>query len=59
MCKKGIANNSISIKQMTEELRNNHIDILLIIKEELMQIIPQYIEEIIQNIYQAKVLEVK
>jgi hypothetical protein len=34
MDNKGIAkNNSISIKQMAEELRSNHIDIMLIIKE--------------------------
>jgi hypothetical protein len=44
---------TLSIDIMLERIRNKHIDIDIIplIQEELNNILPQYIEEIIKNTY--------
>ena len=47
-----------TIELMLEQLRYNHIDIIAIIQEELMQVLPQYVEDIIKNTYEMKVLNV-
>lgn len=41
--------NSLSL--MLESIRQNHIDIIPIIQEELENILPQVIEETISNVY--------
>lgn len=54
-----VANNtiipSISIREMLERIRENHVDIVPIIQEELDKILPQYIEEIVENMYNSMV----
>lgn len=37
---------------MLEQIRNNHIDINKIILEELDQLMPQYVMEIVESVYQ-------
>jgi len=49
----------ISVEQMLEELRSNHIDVTLYIQEELSQILPSLIEDVIKGIYQEKIAEEK
>ena len=39
------------LELMLEEIRKNHIDIIPIILDELKDILPQYIEEIVYSIY--------
>ena len=46
-----------SISFMLDAIRQNHIDIIPIIQEELNEFLPEYIETIIKNIYTH--LEVK
>lgn len=41
---------------MLEEIRQHHIDIEAIIQKEMDEILPQYIEEIITNVYNERVL---
>lgn len=50
---------SESVKQMLEELRGNHIDVMLYIQEELNQILPSLIEDVIKSVYQEKMAEGK
>ena len=47
---------SKSVKQMLEKLRSNHIDAMLYIQEELSQILPPLIEDIVKTLYD-KVIE--
>lgn len=47
-----------AIQKMLQKIRNNHIDIIPIIEEELNQILLQYIEEIVKNVYN-KIVEVR
>lgn len=42
---------------MLERIRDSHIDIVPIIKEELDNLLPQYIEEIVLNVYENLVEE--
>lgn len=44
--------------EMLEEIRQNHIDIEPIIEEELQEILPSFIEDIIRNVYN-KIVRVK
>ena len=46
---------SLDLKKMLEKIRENHIDIIPIIQEELDKILPQYIEEIVKNMYNSMV----
>jgi hypothetical protein len=46
--------NSKSVQEMLIELRNEHIDIQQIIQEEVEQMLPSIIEEIIRSVYQIK-----
>ena len=46
---------SQELGKMLEKIRDNHIDIIPIIEEELSQVIPQIIEDVIRNIYNIKV----
>jgi len=41
-----------SLNVMLERIRDSHIDIVPIIKEELDNLLQQYIEEIVKNIYE-------
>jgi len=50
---------SLSAKVMMEAIRSHHIDIEGIIKEELQDILPQYIEDIIRNMYNIEIEGVK
>jgi len=42
-------------KQLIEDLRMNHIDAQLIIREELDQTLPEYIECLLRGIWEVKV----
>lgn len=46
---------SLDLKEMLEKIRENHIDIVPIIQEELDKILPQYIEEIVEGMYNSMV----
>ncbi len=48
--------NTEKLSSMLEEIRQHHIDIEPIIQNELNNILPQYIEEIIVNVYKEMVL---
>ena len=48
-----------SVQQILEKLRDNHIDVIPIILEELQEILPQYIEDIIRNVYNIEMEGVK
>lgn len=41
----------LDLSVMLEAIRQKHIDINTIIKEELNEVLPQYIDNIIQNVY--------
>jgi hypothetical protein len=45
----------LGLLEMLKRLRENHIDIIPIIEEELSQIVPQIIEDIIKSAYRVKV----
>ena len=41
----------LTLDIMLEEIRSRHIDIIPLLMEELSNILPQYIKEIVHNIY--------
>jgi len=43
----------LSLTSMLETIRLNHVDIIPIIKDEIKNILPQYIEDIIRNVYES------
>ncbi len=43
----------LSLTSMLETIRLNHVDIIPIIKDEIKDILPQYIEDIIRNVYES------
>ena len=55
MLEKVVKTQEPDLLKMLAEIREKHIDIIPIIKEELLQAIRQCIEETIKNIYHVKV----
>jgi len=47
----------LSCKEMLDEIRANHIDINPIIQEELDNLLPQFIEDVVIMVYQARIVE--
>ena len=46
-----------NIRQSLENLRINHIDANLVIQEELNQLLPQYIKDIVENLYNEVIMQ--
>jgi hypothetical protein len=56
---KEVANTEgIGLGIMLDEIRANHIDVSLIIWEELEDVLPQLVEDIVRSVYQSKVVGV-